>query len=432
MRFGFLVLSFLFIPLVTVAQPTTGYLTDDGGWCWFSDPRAVMIDGEIVTGWVKTNGTIEAGRFNPGTRSVQTDELYYLLERDDHDNPAFVVTGDRRVLALYTRHGKKDLFINSLPGTGADDHFSSPQMLHPLSEEEVKKFPRARITYANPFTLKAENNRIYCFGRWAGFKPNMMWSDDNGNTWSQSKVFITNYPFDGGNRPYVKYASDGDARVHLTFTDGHPRNEPTNSVYYAYYEGGGFYRAGGKKIVDMDAIPFEPKDASIVYAATEAEGRAWVADVGQDELRDPVILYTRSPDTTNHEYWYARFTEGEWVSKKICDSGKWFPQTPEGMGEKEPHYFGGLALHPDNANVVYLSRQVDGVFEIERWETDDRGTTWSSTAITEQSTLDNVRPYLPIGLKQTDPEVVLWMETRKYVHYTNYEASIKYSIRQVK
>jgi hypothetical protein len=31
-------------------------------------------------------------------------------------------------------------------------------------------------------------------------------------------------------------------RVHMAFTDGHPRNEPTNSIYYAYIENNHLYR----------------------------------------------------------------------------------------------------------------------------------------------------------------------------------------------
>jgi hypothetical protein len=114
----------------------------------------------------------------------------------------------------------------------------------------------------------------------------------------------------------------------------------------------------------------------------------------------------------------------------MCDSGPWFPQTPEGRREPEPHYFGGLTIHPDNADVVYLSRQKDGVFEIERWETKNNGKSWKDEAITNNSTYDNVRPYVPRGLSAEDSEVVIWMENQKYIHYTDFRTSIKYNIRK--
>lgn len=424
-----LIVLIILFQSTTVNAQQSGYLTEDGAWCWFSDPRAIMVNDTIITGWVKANGTIESGRLSVPTREMITSELYFMLESDDHDNPAFVHTADDKVLAMYTRHGKKDLFINEATSVSAAGFpFTVPEFIHSFSASQLAKFPRPTMTYANPFRLKEENNRIYCFGRWTGFKPNVVWSDDNGATWSKSKVVITNYPFDANNRPYVKYYSDGNSRIHLVFTDGHPRDEPTNSVYYAYYQDGAFYNVEGELITTMENIPFEPKDASVVYTSNPKEGRAWVADIGQNAQEEPVILYTRSPTVNNHEYWYGRYENGQWVNRKICDSGPWFPQTQEGAVEREPHYFGGMSIHPDKPGVVYLSRRVDGFFEIERWETKDAGISWTSKPITRNSTEDNVRPYVPRGLRSKSNEVVLWMENEKYIHYTDFKTSIRYYI----
>lgn len=426
MKSFIILFSSLLYSIFLSAQPTTGYLTDDGTWCWFSDPRAVMVDHQLVTGWVTSEGTIEAAKMDLDDLSIEKSDLYYSLEKDDHNNPAFVETGDGKLIAMYTRHGKKDLFINILEDLKNGFDFSGAQLIHPISKEELEKYPRESMSYANPYQLEAENGRLYCFGRWTGYKPNLMWSDDEGQTWTQSKVFITNYPFDAGNRPYVKYHSDGQSKIHMVFTDGHPRVEPTNSVYYAYYEKGTFHRVNGEEICDMSSIPFEPKEASVIFQSNEREGRAWIADIGQDDQGNPVVLYTKSPEETDHRYWYARYVDGKWINHEICKSGKWFPQTPEGKREPEPHYFGGMSVHPGDANVVYLSRQVDSVFEIERWETSDYGKSWTSEAITKDSEYDNVRPYVPRGLKANQPEVVLWMENQKYVHYTNYKTSVKF------
>lgn len=413
---------------ILFAQSPNGYLTNNGTWCWFSDPRAVIVDNMIFTGWVTSEGTVEAAKLDLDDQSIQKTELYYKLQKDDHNNPAFVLTESGKLISMYTRHGLKDLFINVLEDLTREFDFAGAQLIHPISKEELERYPRESMSYANPYQLKGENGRLYCFGRWTGFKPNLMWSDDEGKTWSQSKVFITNHPFDPGNRPYVKYYSDGQSRIHMVFTDGHPRVEPTNSVYYAYYENGKFHRANGEVICDMNSIPFEPKEASVIFQSNETEGRAWIADISQDNEGNPVVLYTKSPEETDHRYWYARYVDGKWINQEICKSGKWFPQTPEGKKEPEPHYFGGLSVHPGNANVVYLSRQVNGIFEIERWQTNDYGKSWTSEAITKDSEYHNVRPYVPRGLKAEQAEVVLWMENQKYIHYTNYQTSVKFYI----
>ncbi len=43
-------------------------------------------------------------------------------------------------------------------------------------------------------------------------------------------------------RPYIKYehevVQDGHDRIHMAFTDGHPRDEPSNGIYYACMENG--------------------------------------------------------------------------------------------------------------------------------------------------------------------------------------------------
>jgi hypothetical protein len=89
---------------------------------------------------------------------------------------------------------------------------------------------------------------------------------------------------------------------------------------------------------------------------------------------------------------------------------------------------GNLTLHPINPNIVYLSREVNNVFEIEKHETGDSGATWAVTPITQNSAFDNVRPYVPRNLPKNGTPVVLWMENKKYIHYTDYDTSIKYFI----
>ncbi len=413
------------------AQNKIGTLTQDGAWCWFSGPRAIYRhkgNKEIITGWVTKDGTLQASSLNLETNHKQIQTLRPKFDKDDHANPAFVELHNKDVLMFYTKHFDHKVWAHRLSANTASLEFGKTTGHDIYDEEELKSYPHKRITYANPIALSKENNRIYCFGRWTGFKPNVTWSDDNGQSFLKSKVFITNIPFNGKNRPYVRYYSDGKSKIHILFTDGHPRNEPLNSVYYACYENGAFWKANGTKICDMNNIPFEPEDASLVYKATEENGRAWVYDIAEDKKGHPVILYARYPEEEKHLYHYAIFDGKKWIDNKICNAGKWFPQTPEGKTEPEPHYSAGMIFNPLAPNIIYLSRDVNGVFEIEKRKTSNKGKSWKITSITQNSVYDNVRPVVPKNMKKGDIPMVLWMVNKKYVHYTDYDTRIDYFI----
>lgn len=417
---------------INYAEAQPKQLSDDAAWCWFSGPRAIYRhhgNAEIATGWITKDGTLQAALLNykSGAKEIQT--ITPQLEKDDHANPAFVELQDKEVLMFCAKHYDNHVRVNRLAVDAPSIAYDETKLNDIYDEEELKRYPYKRVTYVNPFALTAENNRIYCFGRWTGFKPNITWSDDNGESFVKSTVFIANKEgFDGNNRPYVCYASDGKSKIHLVFTDGHPRDEPLNSVYYACYENGAFWRADGSKICDLDQIPFEPKEATVVYQASEKEGRAWVYDVATDKKGRPVVLYARYPEETEHLYHYAIFDGKKWEDNQVCHAGKWFPQTAEGKKEPEPHYSAGMSLNPLSPNVIYLSREVNGIFEIEKRETKDKGKSWKTTPITQNSTHDNVRPVVPKNMQKSDTPVVLWMTNKKYIHYTNYDTEINYFV----
>jgi hypothetical protein len=252
----------------------------------------------------------------------------------------------------------------------------------------------------------------------------MATSTDGGRTWSPARVVFSRPGLPPEDRPYAKYASNGRDRIHLLFTDGHPNREATNSVYYACYRGGAFYRADGTRIAGLDELPLRPEQADRVYDATATGVRAWIWGIACDARDRPVIVYARLPATADHRYHYARWDGSRWQDTELCAGGGWFPQTPAGGTEREPQYSGGLALDPDDPAIVYLSRPRGGVRELERWTTPDGGRTWTSTALTANSRQDNVRPFVIRGHAPGGP-TVLWMNlSGRYRHYTDYRCSI--------
>ena len=82
-----------------------------------------------------------------------------------------------------------------------------------------------------------------------------------------------------------------------------------------------------------------------------------------------------------------------------------------------------MAFAHAKPSVVYVSRPIRGVFEIEKWTAGDRGLTWTSTALTRDSVDANVRPVVPRGYAG-DADHLLWMRGR-YIHYTNYHTELR-------
>ncbi|MBX2924988.1 MAG: BNR-4 repeat-containing protein [Chitinophagaceae bacterium] len=410
-------------------------LTNDGAWCWFSDPRAIYTNTKkamIITGWIDKTGNVYAASLDPGSGKIESKKLYPQLEIDDHDNPAFLELADGNILSQYTWHNGTVNGMGVIQNTTDQPydvaHFGSPVVFKPYAEELVKKYKKQTYSYANPFMLKAEQNRLYSFGRWIGFKPNMITSTDNGKTWSEPKVVITSAALDVNNRPYVKYHSDGRSKIHLLFTDGHPNNEPLNSVYYCYYENNAFWRADGTRICTVDNLPFHPEDASVVYKATPATGKAWIFDIVIDRKGRPVVAYTRYPTNREHLYYYAVYNKGKWEDHRLINSGTWFPEDEEGKKQREENYSGGMTLDPQDPSTVYFSHQVNGVFELSKATTGNFGKSWKIIPITRNSTFNNVRPVIPRYKKKADPTILLWMQCRKYLHYTDYDADIVYRV----
>lgn len=416
-------LSLLPVPALGTESFTT--LSEDGAWCWFQDPRAVYHKGaheRLYVGWVNSKGDIEVASYDLATKETVKSVLHEKLNKDDHANPGILIRPDGRLMVFYTAHS----------------HAKVP-MYYRVSEqpEDVRSWGEERAIransqggrgwcYPNPVQLEAEQNRIYLFWRGANWKPNFSVSD-NGVDWSEARTLVQEEGREASSiRPYTKVFSNGKEAIHFAFTDGHPRDEPRNSIYYLCYRGGAFYKADETKVGIMEQLPLRHSAADIVYDGRKTGVRSWVWDLAADGDGRPVVVYTRLPAETDHRYHYARWDGMVWQDHEICAAGKWFPLTPAGKKEPEPHYSGGVVLDSADPDTVYLSRPVDGVMEIERWTTGNLGRTWSHEVVTAGSKSDQIRPYVarfsPPGL----PSRLVWMDNQgAYVHYTNYHSAIR-------
>ena len=406
--------------------------TGNGAWCWFSDPRAIYFKGRhsrTYAGWVDSIGNIIIGFYDHNLKRIETKVLHKNLERDDHDSPSLFIDRQGKLMVFYSKHASSEP-IYMVKAKNAED-ISEWETTATLNLNDTIAYPGLSntYTYTNICQLANEKDKLYLFWRGADFKPNFSVSHDNGKNWSPGKILILPERIYKDRRPYLKVATNNKDVIHFAFTDGHPNVEPTNSIYYAKYRNGALYKANGEKIADWSALPVQPNLTDIVYDATKTNEKAWIWDVAENKDSNPVIVYTRFANDSNHIYYYSVWDNDRWNNYKLVNSGPWFPQTPIGQTEREPNYSGGIVLDHEDASIVYLSRLKNKKFEIEKWTTPNKGKDWVVEEITKDSENDNVRPFVIRNYSGQDSLKLLWMNIKKYIHYTNYQTSVKMNIK---
>ncbi len=406
--------------------------SEDGAWCWFSDPRAVYFEGRhkrTYAAWMDIRGNVIIGFYDHNEKITKSEIIHENFEVDDHDNPSIFIDNEGFLFVFYSKHSKREPIY--LLKSFEPEEISSWEPVHQLALNDTIQYTRYSntYTYTNIQQLANEENRLYLFWRGADFKPNFSTSDDNGKSWTTGKIMVLPERIYRDRRPYMKISSNHRNTIHFAFTDGHPGNEPANSIYYAKYKDGTLYKANGDEIMKWQDLPLNPTEADIVYDATLTNEKAWIWDVAEDKSQNPVMVYVRFPNDTIHEYYYAIWNNNQWKNYKLIDSGTWFPENTD-RPQREPNYSGGIVLDHENPFIVYLSRQKEGIFEIERWETPDKGKTWKILEITNHSKQNNVRPFVIRNYNEQDSLRILWMNIRKYTHYTDYDASIKMNLKK--
>jgi len=405
-------------------------LNDNGGWSWFMDERAIVNDGKLIVGSVRSLGNFGTTKSNPNWGNVEVSVydiakgttaktvLHQHFEQDDHNSPALLVLPSKRILALYSKHGqeRKIYYRFSEPGNplawGPAHEFVTPG-------KEAPGFRGDNATYNNLFRLPT--GRIVNYFRGIGFEPNYMFSDDDGQTWKYGGHLLHGK---GGYSPYMRYAFDGKDTIHFIATEDHPRNF-NNSVFHGFIRDGKLHFSDGKVLGPVSTTvdtPFASWDLTKVVAG-DADNVSWIDDVKLDANGRPYILFSVKKDGRGNKrgkggmdirYHYGRWDGTAWHTHEMAYAGtRLYP------GEDD--YTGLASLDRRNPNVVYISTDADPStgkplvsaadknrhYELFRGTTSDSGKTWSWQPITANSTVDNLRPVVP----QWDdaPTALVWM-----------------------
>ncbi|MEV4420858.1 BNR-4 repeat-containing protein [Patulibacter sp. NPDC049589] len=358
-------------PPTPIASPATSevVLAANGAWCWFADPRAIAYGRRAVFGWVAGDGSIMVGD-DLGRQAV----LDPHLEQDDHDDPAFYVRRDGRLMAFWSAHNGPAIRYRT-----AERGITSwgPVRDAPPNPPDPSR-PPGGFTYPNPMRV---GTTLYLFWSGADTTATYAASPDDGDTWTAAKPL-----FDpaGPRVRYAKYRRDGD-EIHVAWTLGHPR-ERDSAVYHAVIRGDRVEHQDGRPIGRL-GVPVDPTAGDVVHPQ-DAAG-AWVHDLVVRDGR-PTIAYATFPTNADHRYRWATWDGTRFADEELTAAGGSF----EGSGN-EPNYSGGVTLDPADPDVAYVSRVVGAHHELDRATRTPDG--WTFDPITRGSGTDNVRPYPVAG-----------------------------------
>lgn len=420
--------------LITLTNSATA---PNGAWSWFEDERAIIDDSDpnntlllISSVSAASNSSAESGDIDLLWLNIDTGqqgefEFNNRLQRDDHNSASlWRRPSDGRYVAAYGKHGT-DNFMRWRVSTNPGD----PTAWEPEQLLDASPFSSEGATYNNLHYLPNDNNgmgRLYNFTRSVNWDPNVITSNDGGESWTYAGKLLTQ----GGssNRPYVRYYSEGD-RVHLITTEQHPRNF-NNSIFHGYVENGVLYNSNGA-IVDnnlFNSAAASPSDLTTVFAANTVIGdasmqRAWTIDVAIDGNNSPVAVFTAraNGNDNDHRFFYGTLSNGEWSVNEIAKAGGF-------LYAAENDYTGLLSIDPNDTSTVYMSTDVDprndvplAHYEIFRGNTTNDGVTWSWDPITFDSTVDNLRPLVPDW--NENETALVWMRGN-YNSFTSWDTEV--------
>ena len=328
----------------------------DGGWCWYQDPRAIIKNGKLIVGGVSgQNGDVKVSVYDlKAKRDLGTVVLHAKFQRDDHDTPALHARPDGSILAVYAKHSREKIHHYRI--SDPSDYLKWGPKQRFVHEYTTN----AGVSYMNLYFLQKEKLLYNFFRDGQTYNPTFITSSDQGDTWGNRTHFIVD-EVDGRQRPYARYLQRDPNTVGVMFTEAHPRNFG-NSVYYADFRNGAFFKADGTKIKDLADGPLKPSEAERIYQGSATTDKpkgfesvpnsAWTAAGAVDAAGRPHIGYSLYLSNSDHRYRIASWNGKKWIDREIAYAGKC-------LYTRESSYTGLLALDPADPTRVAISSDVD-------------------------------------------------------------------------
>ncbi|HYQ03097.1 MAG TPA: hypothetical protein VER96_30700 [Polyangiaceae bacterium] len=423
------------LPTTPIAASNIIQFNDNGAWNWFQDERVVVdqtankfVIGSVASGGLR-NGNIEAVIYDIATGSKQQFTLG-VGDIDDRNAPAFVVRPDGKYAAAWAiRHQNCYSYSSVFDGATWSEaaKFDWTSLGCPWDGATGNQ----KIIYANPWYLAAEN-KIYSAVRSINVTPNFLVSSDGGQTYTYFGQLIAP-PLTGIVSGYYKYWGNGSDRIDFVGTDAHPR-DADNSLWHGYLKGGKLYDSKDKLVddnaADKNAQQLDQFTTAVATGTTIGNVQLrhlWNHDLVRYPDGSISVLAQGRVDGSNADdpdmrLFYARFDGSTWKTTYLAKAGR-------KLLSEEQDFTGLGALHPDNPNIIFISTNVDprddttalSRHEIFEGVTCDHGASWKWASLTQDSTLDNLRPVVPKW--DASHTLLLWLKGR-YNSGQNYSLAV--------
>ncbi len=374
----------------------------------------VTVGNQIFGGYLNNNGEIIA--FCLGVNNKYIDNLKLVVDSipvNSNLSPSLCSMNDGKILLVYTVP-RKGIFVTSTVNQGDISSWETP---HCVVNE---KFNKENGIY--PVCVRTSDLLYIFYGDNNGGISYITSSD--GVEWNKPEYLIK--PEMEGVNPCFKVLADEKDNLHFLVCENLPEYSTHTSIFYFKYNKRGIFNVSNKKV---SSLPLDLNKADKIYDSVINYDKSSIWDLSLDEEKRPVIVYSRfSQDFGMHSYWYAYLNENKWNSIKICDAYKNFSrnnkETNKNFISKDIYKSGGVCIDPLNANIVYLSRPTNNVFEIERWHFNKQEKKWNCNFITEESGKDNIHPQ-SIAIDNSNVSKLFWCYSYYYKRDDNFYNSIR-------
>jgi hypothetical protein len=397
-------------------------MNDNGAWSWFMDERAVVGDGYVVAGSVRsTSGNVEVATMNISNSSVSVAVVHAAFEEDDHANPSFIKLSNNKYLAVWSGHATETKFYWALSTNVNDPRTWDAATAYTTPGVASGPGVGDGVTYSNLFLMP--DGRIANFYRGVDKDWHYAYYTVATNTWANGGRLVTTSNVYGC---YFKFAKDSSGRIHLASVPEHPR-EADNSLYHAIFDDENIYASDGTLLGPADGS-VGVTDFTLVYQGG-ASHVAWITDVAIGSNGHPRIIFTTQIDGAGAprgqagqdlRFNYAKWNGSAWETGEIAYAGSCLYSN--GI-DGEEDYTGLAAFNLKDLSKVYISTNVDpdsGVelisnadsaqhHELFRGVSGDDGGSFTWTPLTAHSTTDNLRPIVP-SWSTDSRNALVWMK----------------------